>query len=447
MHKKINPKIAIPVGIILLTAVVYALVATLSPSTKSVLSGSGTIEADSSVVAPEIGGRVAEIFVDEGESVSAGDALFRIDDTLLQAQARVANANLELALSAADTASAAVGTAQANYDLALAAALAESTLVRAQDWQAANPAGYSLPGGSFTPADWIAAARSELQAALDARSKAQSALDALAAKPESGEFITAEKVLLEARMRAQTSQDVLNKAANTNNQDLRVLAQEEFDAADAALGDAQERYDALKETDPALALIESRAALVLATERVQAARSRLNALFTGENALKVQTAQAALDQASAAAAQSQQVVAQARANLEVLSIQIEKLTVNAPLDGVLLTRSISVGEVLSPGAAALSIGQLDPVIITVYIPESQIGEIRIGQSATLSVDSFPGEEFTGEVTHVADQAEYTPRNVQTTEGRKTTVFAVKLQVPNTDGRLKPGMPADVVFIP
>jgi multidrug resistance efflux pump len=447
MHQKPNPKIAIPVVVVLLALVIYALVRAFSPQDTTTITGSGTIEADSSVISPEIGGRVVEIFMNEGDAVEAGEPLFRIDDTLLQGQLSVANASLEFANSAAATAKAAVTTAQANYNLALAAALSESTLLRAQDWQASNPAGYTLPGGSFTPADWIAAARDELQSARDASSQAQTELNEVMAQAVSGDFVAAEKVLLANRARVQTSQDVLTKAGNSNNQDLRDSAQEAYDAAVTDLDDAQARYDELKETEPALAVLDSRAALVLATERVQAAQTRLNALFTGENSFKVQVAKAALDQAAAAGAQSQQAVAQASANLALLTLQIDKLTVKTPLGGTVLSSSIAVGEVLAPGAPAVSVGQLDPLIITVYVPESQIGLIAVGRSASLTVDSYPGIEFLAEVTHIADQAEYTPRNVQTTEGRKTTVFAVKLQVANADGWLKPGMPADVEFLP
>ena len=73
------------------------------------------------------------------------------------------------------------------------------------------------------------------------------------------------------------------------------------------------------------------------------------------------------------------------------------------------------------------------------------GQIMAGQPVVVKVDSFPAESFTAKVTRIADQAEFTPRNVQTAEGRATTVFAVKLAVENADGRLKPGMPADVFF--
>ena len=93
----------------------------------------------------------------------------------------------------------------------------------------------------------------------------------------------------------------------------------------------------------------------------------------------------------------------------------------------------------------MTIGQLDKLSITVYVPEDQYGEIRLGDMALVSVDSFPDELFEAVVTRIADQAEYTPRNVQTEEDRKTTVFAIELSVDNPDWKLKPGMPADVSF--
>jgi HlyD family secretion protein len=93
----------------------------------------------------------------------------------------------------------------------------------------------------------------------------------------------------------------------------------------------------------------------------------------------------------------------------------------------------------------MTLGLLDNLSITVYVPENLYGGLSLGQSASVTADSFPGETFNGTVTHIADQAEFTPRNVQTAEGRSTTVFAIKLQIQDTAGKLKPGMPADVVF--
>jgi HlyD family secretion protein len=167
---------------------------------------------------------------------------------------------------------------------------------------------------------------------------------------------------------------------------------------------------------------------------------------------QVAAAQAQLDAASAQlqAAQSQAKMGQAQvesaqAALDMLEVQIAKLTLAAPVDGVVLFRSVEPGEMALSGAALLGLGQLQSLTITVYIPEDRYGEISLGQRADISVDSFPGEVFSGKVVHIADQAEFTPRNVQTSEGRRTTVFAVQLALDASDGRLKPGMPADVAF--
>jgi HlyD family secretion protein len=91
------------------------------------------------------------------------------------------------------------------------------------------------------------------------------------------------------------------------------------------------------------------------------------------------------------------------------------------------------------------IAQLNQVELVVYIPEAEYGRIYLEQGVSIKVDSFPGETFTGEVVHISDQAEFTPRNVQTIEGRRATVYAIELKVPNPEGKLKPGMPADVTF--
>ena len=101
------------------------------------------------------------------------------------------------------------------------------------------------------------------------------------------------------------------------------------------------------------------------------------------------------------------------------------------MDGVVLVRSIDVGEVIQAGMPAMTVGKLDTLKVTVYIPEDQYGQISLGEKATLNVDSFPGENFTATVTRIANQAEFTPQNVQTKEGRQTTVYAVELSVDNS----------------
>jgi multidrug resistance efflux pump len=85
------------------------------------------------------------------------------------------------------------------------------------------------------------------------------------------------------------------------------------------------------------------------------------------------------------------------------------------------------------------------VKLTIYVPETQIGQIKIGNEFPVKVDSFPDKTFTGKVIFIATQAEFTPRNVQTKTERVNTVFAVKLQIPNANADLKPGMPADALL--
>jgi len=129
----------------------------------------------------------------------------------------------------------------------------------------------------------------------------------------------------------------------------------------------------------------------------------------------------------------------------LINTQVNKLTLTAPMDGVILVRNVEPGEFVQPGAAAFTMANLNELTITVYVPEDQYGNITLGQKASVTVDSFPGQTFEATVTHISDQAEFTPRNVQTVEGRSSTVFAIKLTVKDLEGKLKIGMPADVVF--
>ena len=88
---------------------------------------------------------------------------------------------------------------------------------------------------------------------------------------------------------------------------------------------------------------------------------------------------------------------------------------------------------------------MSKLTITVYLSEDRYGEVNVGDEVTFTADSFPNQTFNAVVTRIADQAEFTPRNVQTKEERQTTVYAIELEVDNPDGKLKPGMPVDVTF--
>jgi HlyD family secretion protein len=438
----------IPVIIIVVLAILvgaYFGIRALLDKSNGALTASGTIEAVEVTISPELSGKVTEVLVDEGDSVKAGDELFRLDDSLLQAQRAVAAAGLDLARATASTADYARLTARANFFPVLDAARAESAATRTADWRGGNPAGYTLPGGYFSQLDQMAAAQAEVDNAQAARDLTQTSLTTLLVENASAEFATAETRLLNARAALIVAQDVLTRATLSNNTDLQNTAQTAYDDAKTELEDAQSTYDSLKNTEAAKSIIIARADLAVAQERYEAAQDRLLTLQTGENSPKVAVARAALQQAISAADQAYLAVTQAEASLALLDTQIAKLMVKAPADGVILTRNIEPGEVIAPSAAVMTLGRLDSLTITVYIPEDRYGELTLGQVATVSVDSFPGKTFAAKVINIADQAEFTPRNVQTVEGRKSTVFAIKLQVQESDGKLKPGMTADVIF--
>ncbi|HVN53947.1 MAG TPA: efflux RND transporter periplasmic adaptor subunit [Anaerolineaceae bacterium] len=116
--------------------------------------------------------------------------------------------------------------------------------------------------------------------------------------------------------------------------------------------------------------------------------------------------------------------------------------VRSPINGVILARVVEPGEICAPGGTLFTVADLSSVTLTVYVPEARYGQINLGQTIPVTVDSFPERIFTGTVTYIADQAEFTPRNVQTVQGRKDTVYAMHLTLDNPDLALKPGMPAD-----
>ncbi len=443
----------LPVVIVLLVAtlgiIAYFLYQQSLAPQNGALTASGTVEAVQVKVAAELGGKVTEVNAAEGDFVKAGDVLFRLDPVILTAQRNAAAAALNTAKAAAATAQSAITSAQTQYDLALLAAQAEEQPLRANQWRLPTPADFDQPLWFFTREEQLAAAQAELDAAQSVLQAAQARLIQMrqkdfALQTEYDKFVAAVNQLAAARAAYQNAKDLLDRTV-TASRELRDAAQTAFDDAKANLQDAQKAYDDLLKTDTAQDILDARAELALAQERYYTARDRLRALQTGDFSPKLAAAQAALEQAHRVYEQAQAAVAQAEAQLALLDAQIAKLTITAPADGVILTRLIQPGEVVSPGAIAFTLARLDDLTITVFVPENRYGEISLGDAAAVSVDSFPGQTFTATVIHIADRAEFTPRNVQTDEGRATTVYAIKLRVEDPSGKLKPGMPASVVF--
>jgi len=438
-----------------------------------ILRASGTVEGVEVIIASELPGRVAEVFVEEGDSVQSGDLLFRLEDKTLQAQRRLALAgyqtaqtNVEFAQASVDTAKAALENAQWNaksvqfqYEITLATARLEERPSRITSWKQEIPYEFNLPVWYFQKTEKLTSAEAEVDAAKEALEVENENLKDALERATNDNLQEADGRLCDAQVAFTIAEDLLDRAKQQNDQELEDFAQTSFDTAKEELEAAQTAYDEMLSDEAEDEILEARARLILAQERYETALDQYNLLQTGEHSLQVQAAEIAVHQSEAAVTIAQAQVAQAEASLvqvesakeqaqaeiDLIDIQIQKLEVTSATSGVVRSRNIEPGEVLQAGAVAMTLDRIDTLIITVYIPEDRYGEIALGDHAQVNVDSFPGVIFDAVVTRIADRAEFTPRNVQTEEGRRTTVFAVELSVQDADTKLKPGMPADVTF--
>jgi HlyD family secretion protein len=136
-------------------------------------------------------------------------------------------------------------------------------------------------------------------------------------------------------------------------------------------------------------------------------------------------------------------VKQAEAALELARVRLDKTRIYAPMSGTVLVKDSEAGEVVSPGVPIVTIADVNDMWVKIYIDEVNIGHVKLGQHAKVQVDAFPAKEFSGKVTLVSSEAEFTPKNIQTREDRVKLVFAVKIGIDNAGGLLKPGMYADI----
>jgi HlyD family secretion protein len=429
----------LPVIVLVALAVIVGLyygIRALGGSSNGPLKASGTIEAVTINVSPELAGKVKEVLVDEGQTVTAGEALLQLDDSLLTAQRAVAAAQ-------SATAKAALATAQTNYDITLQGALTAEQADNANSWRFSAPDEFNQPAWYFYQSEQLAAAQSEADTARATLEAAIGNLDKIVANLNNSDFLGAEKRLANARAAFLVADQVKNNADNAGEGEgggLQNAAYAFYNDALRELNDAQRTYNGYLNSRSRQDVLDARGLVIVAQQRYDSAQARVLGLQTGTQSPAVLAASKTLDQAKAAAQQ-------AEANLALLDAQMAKLTIYAPIDGVVLTRNVEPGEFVQPGAVALTMADLSDLTITVYVPEDRLNEIQLGQSASVLIDSATGDgpTFTASIVHIADQAEFTPRNVQTVEGRSSTVYAVKLKVANSTGELKIGMPADVVF--
>ena len=401
------------IPLIVLALVGYWIYSTYTASIEA-NTASGFIEGEEVTIAAEVGGRIEAIAVEEGDRVTAGQELVRLDRAMLNAQ--IAQAQAAVDTSKAQLAQVQAGARveevrQAEAALAQAVAGREGAKRAWENAQAARANPQELDARIAAADAQFKASKSQLDAARANATAARSRVDAIGGIDQTR---VEGKVIVEA-----------------------------WAAAEAAVQTAQAAYDGAQKG--LQILLDIRKNPVTLDAQVDAAKAQYDTAIAAAS-----VAQARFDGVKAGATKEQIAVAeaavkQAQAAFDILQVQASKTILKSPVSGIVARRAAHLGEIAAPNAILLSVTNLDLVKLTIYVPETQIGKIKIGDAVGVQVDSFPGKTFQGKVVFINTQAEFTPRNVQTKAERVNTVFAVKLQIANPNGELKPGMPADALL--
>jgi HlyD family secretion protein len=133
---------------------------------------------------------------------------------------------------------------------------------------------------------------------------------------------------------------------------------------------------------------------------------------------------------------------QALASLKLAETQFTYTVLQSPISGVVLVKSGEIGEVVNPGTSILTLADIGNVWLKAYIPESELSRVKWGQEVRVTTDLRPKKIYRGKISFISSQAEFTPNQIQTEKERVTLVYRIKVDIPNPDRELKPGMPAD-----
>lgn len=356
---------------------------------------SGRIEGDQADLGAKIGGRVVWVAVREGALVRAGQALVRLDDAearaataaagaaAVAAQARAVQSQTTLAVLASQMHETALGGAQATADTAGRVAQARSALAAAsaQTTQAAAAVREAQANVALADADRARYARLS----------------------QSGDV---------SLQRAQQAETAYRTAVAVLDQQRAALAAAQRDVTAAA---------------GALALAQSTA---------------YNAPIRGA---QLATLQRQVQQTRAQIAAANADVSQARALQRQAEASLADLTVHAAGDGTVIARAVEPGDVVAPGRTLLSVVDLNHVYLRGYVPEGEIGRVRVGEPAHVVLDSNPQHPLDARVSEIDAEASFTPENVYFKSDRVQQVFGVKLDLIAPHGYAKPGMPADATI--
>jgi HlyD family secretion protein len=352
---------------------------------------SGTIEAKQAELAFQVNGKVVDLLVNEGQKVNKNQILTKLDQSEFLARRTQAQANLNSSIKAL----------QQKEDI--------------------------LDLYKTTLPDEVA--------------RAEAAVTALEAQLNDLKAGSRAQEIERARLACQAAKITMEQARKDNERFERLyqegtVSEKERDAVALRYETTFKEYEGSKET---FGLLKEG----YRKETIRAAEAKLAEgqafLKQAKNNLKKITA--AKSEVEVAAAQKKA----ARATLEVSEIQLGYTVLKAPFDGIITSRNIEPGEVVSPGREVLSIADMSTVDLKVFVGETEIGKIKPGQKVDVKTDTFPGKIYTGIVSFISPEGEFTPKIIQTHKERVKLVYLVKISIPNPDLELKSGMPADAWF--
>jgi HlyD family secretion protein len=380
LNKRSRFVVALAIVLILIAAgfLVWWFLIRQPPVPRNIIVLSGRIEADDSTVAAKVSGRIREIRVREGDTVKAGAVIALLDEE--QAAARE-----EQAQSAARE--------------------ADTRVTRSQEQ--------------------IGVLREQLKQADITVEQARQDAEGRVHQAEA-QVATAEANLSQAQAGYEQARYDLEKFTRL-----------------ARTGDVSDR-----QREQAKTTAESQSAAVeAARKQVNAAHGALTAARANLKNAPIRSSQAAAIQKQINQAQSDVAAAQAdaeraRAQLKEMQANRSDLTVVAPFDGVVATRVAEPGEVLSPGAAIVTMFDVSKIYLRGFVPEGDIGRVKLDQSARIYLDSNPKSAIDAYVARIDPEASFTPENTYFQNERVKQVVGVKLMIKNPNGAAKPGMPAD-----
>lgn len=202
------------------------------------------------------------------------------------------------------------------------------------------------------------------------------------------------------------------------------------ESAQAALSQAQQQQRMVHE-GPRIEVVDAQRAMV------ERAHANLKSGQANELELKRREQELAVRRAE---------IERAQAQIALIDSQLADTIVASPVDGVVLSKSAEVGEVLAPGTSVLTVGDVDHPWLRGYINERDLGRVKLGAKANIKSDSYPGKVYPGQVTFISSEAEFTPKQIQTPEERTKLVYRIKIEAENPNHELKSNMPVEAELV-